>query len=343
MSRRFHFYLIPLFLAVLLLFSNDLYAQTSLKKAVKAQPAKTQPAKISAEPVKHTQAPAPVPSADQTAVTIPVAAGPGPVPWLEYLKKIGLALVTFILAFLLLKYLSRLVILISEKTHILKITTRRLVLIAAIIWWTLVSYLIIELILSPPLQTSIIILASMGLAISLSLQDILKNVFNGMSILLDRSFQAGDKIRVGQNYGQIRSISLRRIQLLTPDETIITIPSSEIVRQTVVHFDADASHSVVDVEIFLPPDIDMVEVKKVALRAAEVSRYIYLPKPLQIYFSNTIQQGQLILKLHIHAFVLDIGSERLFSSEVTEVIIQELINRKLLILKPPGGEAPKSV
>jgi small-conductance mechanosensitive channel len=241
-----------------------------------------------------------------------------------------LALATLILAFLLIKYISRLVILISEKTHILKITTKRLVLIANIIWWTLVSYLIIELILSPPIQISIIILAAMGLAVSLAMQDILKNVFNGMSILLDRSFQVGDKIRVGQDYGQVCSISLRRIQLLTPDETIITIPSSEVVRQTMVHFDADASHSVVDLEIFLPPDIDMVEVKKVALRAAEVSRYIYLPKPLQIYFSNTIQQGQLILKLHIHAFVLDIGSERLFSSEVTEVIIQELINRKLL-------------
>ena len=325
MSRRAIFCLIPVFLSALLICSNNLYAQTSSKKPVKAQPAKTP-----AGPAKTAQAPATIPAAAPIAETKPVSTVSTPVPWLEYLQKIGLALVTLILAFLLIKYISRLVILISEKTHILKITTKRLVLIANIIWWTLVSYLIIELILAPPMQTSIIILASMGLAISLALQDILKNVFNGMSILLDRSFQVGDKIRVGKDYGQVHSISLRRIQLLTPDETIITIPSSEIVRQTVVHFNADASHSVVDMEIFLPPDIDMVEVKKVALRAAEVSRYIYLPKPLQIYFSNTIQQGQLILKLHIHAFVLDISSERLFSSEVTEVIIQELINRKLL-------------
>ncbi len=325
MSRRTIFGLIPVFLSVLLICSNNLSAQTSSKKPLKAQPVKTAQA-----PAKTAQAPAAIPATEPITVTKPVDTGSSPLPWLEYLQKIGLALATLILAFLLIKYISRVVILISEKTHILKITTKRLVLIANIIWWTVVFYLIIELILSPPIQTSIIILASMGLAISLALQDILKNVFNGMSILLDRSFQVGDKIRVGKDYGQVYSISLRRIQLLTPEETIITIPSSEVVRQTVVHFNADASHSVVDMEIFLPPDIDMVEVKKVALRAAEVSRYIYLPKPLQIYFSNTIQQGQLILKLHIHAFVLDIGSERLFSSEVTEVVIQELINRKLL-------------
>ncbi len=321
MSRRFIVYLLPIFLTVLLICSNNLYAQTTSKTPAKAQPAKTH-----AEPAKNAQASTPAPA----TLTNTVASSPTPIPWSEYLKKIGLALATLILAFLLIKYISRLLIMISEKTHILKITTKRLVLIANIIWWTLVSYLIIELILSPPIYTSIIILAAMGFALSLALQDILKNIFNGMTILLDRSFQVGDKIRVGQDYGQVHSISLRHIQLLTPAETIITIPSSEVIRQTVVHYNADASHSVVDVEIFLPPHIDMVEVKKVALRAAEVSRYIYLPKPLQIYFSNEIQQGQLVLKLHLHAFVLDIGSERLFSSEVTEVIIQELFNRGLL-------------
>jgi hypothetical protein len=46
----------------------------------------------------------------------------------------------------------------------------------------------------------------------------------------------------------------------------------------------------------------MVEVKKCP--AGNWGLLHLSPKPLQIYFSNTIQ-GQLILKLHIHAFVLD--------------------------------------
>jgi small-conductance mechanosensitive channel len=334
MLPRFTFYLIPLLLSLSLITTDSVYAQTSSRTPGKA------PDKTRSEPVKNTQNPAKTPAKIQAetvknaqtppAATTSVANGPSSIPWLEYLKKIGLALATLILAFLSIKYISRLVILISEKTHILKITTKRLVLIANIIWWTLISYLVIELILSPPIQTSIIILASMGLALSLALQDILKNVFNGMTILLDRSFQVGDKIRIGSAYGQVHNISLRRIQLMTPEETIITIPSSEVIRQTVTHYNADASHSVIDVEIFLPPEIDMVEVKKVARRAAEVSRYIYLPKPLQIYFSNEFRQGRPVLKLHLHAFVLDICSEPLFRSEVTEVIFQELISRKLL-------------
>jgi len=300
---------------------NTGYAQTAAKTDIKNQ----------SEKVNHGQTPPPA------TITAPVTSASAPFPWQEYLKKIALALGTLILAYLFIKYISRLIILISEKTHILKITTKRLVLIAKIVLWTLVVYMVVQLILAPPVETVIIILASVGLALSLALQDTLKDVFNGITLLLDRPFQPGDKICIGSAYGQVFSIGVRRIQLITPDETIISIPSSEITRQSIIQYNADSSHSPVVVEIFLPPEIDMVEVKKVARRAAEVSRYIYLARPLQIFFSNEIQQGRLVLKLHLHAFVLHIRYERLFSSEVTEVIIQELLNRGLLKMEIPLG------
>jgi hypothetical protein len=132
MSRRTIFGLIPVFLSVLLICNNNLSAQTSSKKPLKAQPVKTAQA-----PAKTAQAPAAIPATEPITVTKPVDTGSSPLPWLEYLQKIGLALATLILAFLLIKYISRVVILISEKTHILKITTKRLVLIANI-WWPIV-------------------------------------------------------------------------------------------------------------------------------------------------------------------------------------------------------------
>jgi MscS family membrane protein len=320
MARRFAVSLMLIILVSVLINSNYSYAQASSATETKNH----------SEKADHRPSPAKV------TETTPLSATTASIPWQEYLQKIAVALATLILAFLLIKYISRAIILISEKTHILKITTRRLVLIAKIVLWTLVLYMIIKLILSPPIETVIIILAAVGLAISLALQDTLKNVFNGITILLDLPFQSGDKICIGSAYGQVYHIGLRRIQIITPDETIISIPSSEVTRQTVIQYNADASHSPVSVEIFLPPEIDMVEVKKIARRAAEVSRYIFLPKPLYIFFSNEIQQGRLVLKLHLQAFVLHIRYERLFRSEVTEVIIQELLSRGLLTAANPA-------
>jgi hypothetical protein len=79
MSRRFIFRLTLIFLAALLICSNNLYAQTSSKKQVKAQPTKIQPAKASAEPVKNV----PAPLADPITVTKPVVnPAPAQLPWL---------------------------------------------------------------------------------------------------------------------------------------------------------------------------------------------------------------------------------------------------------------------
>jgi len=314
MRSRIKHYVICFALAFLLISIVSGYTQTPAKTA----------ARNHVDTVKNIQ-----PSSVQT-VTTPSSETQVLVPWMDYFKKIFLAAGIIFLAFLIIKYVSRFLIWLSEKTHILQIATRQAVIISKMVIWTLLIYLIFEIVLSPPAETIIILLASAGLAISLAFQDLFKNILNGITILFDRPFQIGDKIRIGTTYGEVLTIGLRRIRILTPDETIITLPSGEITRQAIIHLNADSSHSTVRVELFLPPETDMVEVKQIAQRAAEVSRYIYLLKPIQIFFSNELQQGRPVLKLQVKACVLHIRYELLFSSEVTEVIFQELLRRGLL-------------
>jgi len=71
-------------------------------------------------------------------------------------------------------------------------------------------------------------LGFIGLGISFAAQDILKDVFNGLLILLEDQFAEGDVIVVNGKSGQVECMNLRITQLRNTEGALITIPNSAI-------------------------------------------------------------------------------------------------------------------
>jgi small-conductance mechanosensitive channel len=172
--------------------------------------------------------------------------------------------------------------------------------------------------------------ASAGIAVGFASQDILKNIFGGIMILFDRPFQVGDKIELGKYYGEVIHIGLRTVRIVTPDDSQVSIPNSEIVNQSVSNANSGENNCQVVAEFYLPPDIDLVKAKKIAYRAAAVSRYVYLNKPIAIVIKNEIHEGRSLLKMRLKAYVLDIRYEFPFSTEMTEIVMGEFLKQKLV-------------
>jgi small-conductance mechanosensitive channel len=196
--------------------------------------------------------------------------------------------------------------------------------------WTFVIYLIIADIFAPPIETLIAVTASAGIAIGFASQEILKNIFGGIMILFDRPFQIGDKIEVGKYYGEVVRIGLRTVRVVTPDDSLVSVPNSEIVNQSVSCANAGESNCQVVAEFYLPPEIDLILAKKIAYRAAAVSRYVYLNKPIVVLFMNEIHMGRSLLKMRLKAYVLDLRLEFPFKSEMTETVVDEYLKQGLV-------------
>jgi small-conductance mechanosensitive channel len=252
------------------------------------------------------------------------------IQWNISLAKIFWSIVIFSIALFLLKYLTRLLEAVAEKWANLRLTIKRLIPILRISGWTFVIYIIIAGILAPPIETLIAVTASAGIAVGFASQDILKNIFGGIMILFDRPFQVGDKIQVGSHYGEVVSIGLRTVRIVTPDDSLVSIPNSEIVNQSVSNSNSGESNCQVISEFYLPPDINIEKIKQIAYRAAAVSRFVYLNKPITVIFKNEIHQGRSLLKMRLKAYVLDIRYEFPFMSEMTETVIRELIKRNFI-------------
>lgn len=239
-------------------------------------------------------------------------------------------LVILVVTYFINRLLIQIIDNISEKTSKYRLTVKRLVPVVRIAIWSFSIYIIIAGIIDPPIETVITVMATVGIAVGLASQDVLKNIFGGFIIILDRPFQVGDKIQVGEYYGEVLQIGLRSTRIVTPDDSIVSLPNGEVSNNAVSNANSGALDCQVVAEIFLPADIDIDLVKRIAYKAAVSSRYVYLKKPVVVIAKNEIYEKNFVVKLRVKAYVLDIRYEFPFQSEMTELILTELKRRELL-------------
>ncbi|HEV2250249.1 MAG TPA: mechanosensitive ion channel domain-containing protein [Candidatus Limnocylindria bacterium] len=74
-----------------------------------------------------------------------------------------------------------------------------------------------------------------GIVIGLSLQDILRNFFAGVWVLVERPFRIGDTIDVSGYSGLVEEISFRTTQLRTADGRQVIVPNGDFMTKPVVN------------------------------------------------------------------------------------------------------------
>jgi len=207
---------------------------------------------------------------------------------------------------------------------------KRILPIFRIVSWTFIIYIIVVGVLKPPTATLIAFFASIGVAIGFAAQDLVKNFFGGLVVMFDRPFQIGDKVETSGEYGEVTEIGIRSTKIITPDDSVVTIPNSEFMSQKVSNSNAGENNCQVTAELFLPLNIDTEKVRKIAIEAAQISKYIYLNKPIVVLFFNEMHHMRSVYKMKLKAYVSDLSKEFAFKSEMTEIVIKTLIEEKII-------------
>ena len=78
-----------------------------------------------------------------------------------------------------------------------------------------------------------------GLAFALAAKDMLANLFGGVSILTDKPFKIGDRVRVDEIDGYVREIGLRSTRIETLDGTQMIVPNAKIADSVVENVSAE--------------------------------------------------------------------------------------------------------
>jgi small conductance mechanosensitive channel len=97
------------------------------------------------------------------------------------------------------------------------------------------------------------VLGAGALAVSLALQDVLKNLVAGLYILVERPFSIGDQIEFKTFTGTVEAIELRTTALRTPAGQRVIIPNAMIFAETLVNRSA-YGRQLLRVRIVLPAE-----------------------------------------------------------------------------------------
>ncbi|WP_281404449.1 mechanosensitive ion channel family protein [Pyxidicoccus fallax] len=146
--------------------------------------------------------------------------------------------------------------------------------------------------------TSAVLSVVMGLA----LQETLGNLFAGLSLQLDRPFEVGHFIRIGNHAGRVVYIGWRSIRLATFRREIITLPNSMVAKELVQNFTQDQEPVGIDVEIRLSLEAPPNQVKSALLDVMrEIPQILVEPPPL----ARTLAYDESGIRYMVRFFLAD--------------------------------------
>ena len=134
-----------------------------------------------------------------------------------------------------------------------------------------------------------------GIAIGLAAQNIVKDLLNGVLILVEDQFYIGDTIRAAGVAGTVEAMTLRRTSVRDADGTLYVIPNSQIT--TVANLSIGYSVATVNVSVDFSANPDKVQaiLKEIAtdVRNSESFQNVFLADP-QILGVDAMKGSQLI-------------------------------------------------
>ncbi|HZP07354.1 MAG TPA: mechanosensitive ion channel family protein [Terracidiphilus sp.] len=134
-----------------------------------------------------------------------------------------------------------------------------------------------------------------GVAIGLAAQTIVKDMFNGILILVEGQFNVGDSVKLAGLAGTVEAMTLRKTTIRDGDGTLYVIPNSQIT--TVANLSADFSVATINVSVDFSanPDKVMALLKQIALdvRNSEQFKNLFVADP-QVLGVDSMKGSQLI-------------------------------------------------
>jgi small-conductance mechanosensitive channel len=236
---------------------------------------------------------------------------------------ISSTLVIFI-AYLLVRVITFILVLISERSGQYRITVKMVIPLLKFSIYGIAVYYILVNILKWESSQLILFGGLLGAAIGFGLKDLFADVIGGIVITLEKPYQVGDKIRMGDYYGEVSDVGIRATKLVTPDDNLVSAPNYLVFTQAVASANAGAPEMMVVIDVFIDPDSDTVLAMKILKESVMTSKYVYVSRKRP--FTVLLKDFPFYRRLRAKAYVNDLRYEFEFESEVTRRAWKEYSN-----------------
>ena len=228
--------------------------------------------------------------------------------------KVVQALIVILVCYIFLKSIDRLVLWISEKiAREWRLQVKQLLplLRTTILIATLVT--LMNLFLNLSRENVIAITGAIAVALGFAFKDYASSIVAGIVGIFEAPYRVGDRIKIGEDYGEVASYGLRGIRLKTPSDNLITIPHNKIWTESISNANTGALEAQVITEFYFAHEVDTELVTKILCRAAHTSRYTQLELPVIVVMEETPYGTHFKLK----SYPLDAREEFIYKTDLT--------------------------
>lgn len=254
------------------------------------------------------------------------------------LWKVIQGLITVIVAYLALWAIDKLIHWLSEKVALkyrLNVKQSLPFLRAFTIGLAIVTLLNLYLNLSA--NNVIAITGTVAVALGFAFKDYASSLIAGMIALFESPYQVGDRVKIGEHYGEIITYSLRGILIKTPDDNIVTIPHNKIWTEAISNANKGSIEAQTIVDFYLAHNVDVERVLKILYRVAYTSKYTQLKLPILVVMEEKPWASHFKLK----CYPIDARDEFIYKTDLTKrakkAFAQEGILYPLLPIPPSTG------
>lgn len=155
------------------------------------------------------------------------------------LAKVLSALICLVVCIIAVKLISKLVKKLLGKSRKLDGTIKGFISSAVkILLWILTAIIVADALGIP--TTSLVALVSVaGLALSLSVQNIMSNLFSGITLLVSKPFVAGNFVDIGGKTGTVKTVGLFYTVMDTLDNTVVSIPNADVTAASLINYSTE--------------------------------------------------------------------------------------------------------
>lgn len=179
-----------------------------------------------------------------------------------------------------------------------------------------------------------------AVAIGFALKDVAAAVIAGITILIDKPFQVGDRITFDGYYGEVQAIGLRSVTIVTLDDSFVTIPNNKLLTDVVSSANAGQLDMLVQQDFFIEPGEDVARARQIVSEAVLTGPWSNLQRPWSVVVSQVKLENGFALQLRARAYVLDVRHELEHASDIAERVVDGMQRAAIAPFRVPRGGTP---
>lgn len=174
-----------------------------------------------------------------------------------------------------------------------------------------------------------------GAALGFGLKDLVADVFGGIVLVLEQPFQVGDKVSLGDHYGEVVNIGVRSTTLATPTDEVVVVPNFTLFDESIVNATTGDAEMLVVVEFYVSTEADVGRAIDVVEDALVTSPYVHVSdaKPATVVVEDDLNYRTLRGK----AYVTDLRDEMAFKTDVSERVVETFTREGIASPKAGAG------